>query len=141
MLYNLDWRMRDKTSNTVCIETVLIPLKLSFRNMGDPLEIDKIKVAWRRLYDTCGLSERLPLLHLSLCQVEVEVSAEAGGGCMNAAKHSFVQEVDKTLKAQNSAPSSVYAVPAIAGPKSQLSICSLKRVGRKVVIVTTYRLA
>jgi hypothetical protein len=45
---------------------------------------------------------------------------------MNAAKHSSVQEVDRTLKAQNSAPSSICAVPAIAGPILQLSIHSRK---------------
>jgi hypothetical protein len=79
------------------------------------------------------------LLHSSLRQVAVDISAETEGGCMNAAKHASVQDVDKTLKAQNSVPSSICAVPAIAGPTSKVSIRSFP--GGKVVKTNTYRLA
>jgi hypothetical protein len=36
---------------------------------------------------------------------------------MKAVKHSSVQQLDKTLNAQNSVPNSMLSVPAMAGPK------------------------
>lgn len=51
-----------------------------------------------------------------MLHAEEEASGEDDGGRMKAAKISSVQPVARTLKAQDSVPSSIFIAPATVGP-------------------------
>jgi hypothetical protein len=54
------------------------------------------------------------------------------GGCINAAKHSSVQQADRTLKAQNSVPTSLCRTPAVAGPVISSALSSANCFGYRL---------